>query len=205
VRKVVLIALAVVVALAVASQFVIPPVAEHRIEDRLTDRGGTATVSIAAFPAVRLLFDDGDRISASGSGLNLPLQQQTDVFDKLDGFDEVDVSLRDFRAGPFAVRSFELARSGSSASYHLASSSRATPGAIANYGASRLGIPGGPLLRYFANQAFGGSRVPIPINLDMQFRSDGGRIVVVSGGASVAGIPTGPLAELITSAIVVQL
>jgi len=193
-----------VVALAVASQFVVPPLAEHRIEDRLTDQGGTATVSVAAFPAVRLLFDDGDRLSVSGTGLNLTLQEQADAFDRLDGFDRVDVSLRDFRAGPFAVRSFELARSGSSAPYHLTSSSRATPGDIANYGASRLGLPGGPLLGFLADQALGGNRT-VPVDLDMQLRSDGGRLVVVSGGGSVAGLPTGPLAELITSAIVVQL
>ena len=194
----------VLLALAVAAQFVIPPVAEKRIEDRLTDRGGTASASIAAFPAARLLFDDGDRISVSGDGLDLPLQEGADAFDRLDGFDEVDVRLHDFRAGPFAVRSFELARSGSSASYHLISSSKATPGDIASYGASRLGLPGGPLLRFFADQALGSRRM-VPIDLDMQFRSDGGRVVVVSGGGSVAGLPTGPLAELVTSAIVVQL
>ena len=35
--------------------------------------------------------------------------------------------------------------------------------------------------------------------------SDGGRIEVIDGGGTVAGLPTGPLAELITSAIVIQL
>ena len=200
----VLIAVPVLLALAVASQFVIPAVAENRIEDRLTDRGGTADVSIAAFPAARLLFDDGDRLSVSGTGLDLALQEQPDVLDRLDGFDEVDVSLHDFRAGPFAVRSFELARSESSATYHLASSSRATPGGIASYGAAGLGLPGGPLLGFLADQALGSNHT-VPIDLDLQFRSDGGRVVVVSGGGSVAGFPTGPLAELITSAIVVQL
>jgi hypothetical protein len=200
-----LIAALALLALAGASQFVIPSLAEHRIESRLTDGGGTASVSIDAFPAARLLFGDGDSISVSGSGLNLGLQQRTTVFEKLDGFDRVDVSIDDFRAGPFAVHNFELTRSGSAATYHLASRSRATPGGIATYGASRLGLPGGPLLRYLANKTFGGSRVPVPIDLNMQLRSDGGRIVVVSGGGSVAGFPTGPLAELITSAIVVQL
>jgi hypothetical protein len=39
----------------------------------------------------------------------------------------------------------------------------------------------------------------------MQLTSDGGRIQVLSGGGTLAGFPTGPLAELLTSAIVVQL
>jgi hypothetical protein len=202
--RVVLIALAVVVVLAVLSQLLIPPLAEHRIEDRLTDGGGTAEVSLEAFPAARLLFSDGKQLSVSGSGLHLALQQQGNVFDDLDGFDQVDIRLTEFRAGPFAVANFELTRPAPSAPYHVVSSSRVTPGALAEYGASRLGLPGGPLLRFLAGPALGGKR-PVPIDLDMQLRSDGGRIVVVSGGGSVAGLPTGPLAELITSAIVVQL
>jgi hypothetical protein len=116
----------------------------------------------------------------------------------------VDVSLTQVRAGPFAVASFDLSRPGPSAPYHLVSASRTTPGELAEYGASRLGLPGGPLLRFFTDQTLGANR-RIPIDLDMELRSDGGRVVVVSGGGSVAGYPTGPLAELITSTIAVRL
>ena len=197
------IAVIALVALFVASQFVIPPVVERRIESRLTDGGGSADVSVSGFPAARLLFGDGSRITITGNGLDLGLEQRTDVFGKLDGFDQVDVSLHDFRAGPFSVASFELTRDGSSAPYHLVSRSRTTPGDVAQYGADRLGIPGGPLLGFFTRNALGNR--PIPIALDMDLRSEGGRVVVVSGGGTVAGYPTGPLAELITSAISVRL
>jgi hypothetical protein len=203
VRNVVLIALAVVVVLAVVSQLLIPPLAEHRIEDRLTDGGGAAEVSLEAFPAARLLFGDGRQLSVSGSGLDLALQQQANVFDSLDGFDEVDISIDRFRAGPFRIQTLELNRDGSAATYHFVTRGSATAGAIASYGASRLGLVGGPLLGAIAAGVTG--KRPIPIDLDMQLRSDSGRIVVVSGGGSVAGFPTGPLAELITAAIVVQL
>jgi hypothetical protein len=198
------IAVLVLAAVVGVSQLLIPPVAEHRIENRLTDGGGTADVSLQAFPAARLLFGDGKKLSVTGSGLDLTLQEQSNVFDKLDGFDRVDVSLTQFHAGPFAVASFDLTRPAPSAPYHLVSSSRTTPGDLAQFGAAQLGLPGGPLLRFFADQAPGGNR-PIPINVDMELRSDGGRVVVVSGGGTIAGIPTGPLAELITSTIVVRL
>jgi hypothetical protein len=194
----------VLVAILGASQVLIPPLAEHRIEDRLTSGGGSADVSLQAVPAARLLFGDGKRISVSGDGLALRLQQQTGVLDKLDGFDDVDVHLTDFRAGPFSIASFDLTRTGSGAPYALVLRGRTTPGGLAQYGASEFGLPGGSLLRFLAGQALGGNP-PIPIALDMGLQSDGGRIVVVSGGGTVAGIPTGPLAELITSAIVVQL
>ncbi|HXF01169.1 MAG TPA: hypothetical protein VN458_12575 [Solirubrobacterales bacterium] len=201
--KVLLIALAVLVVLAVASQFVIPPVAENRVEDRLTSGGGSADVSLDAFPAVRLLFGDGDRVEVRGNGLDLNLERETNVFDNLDGFDEVDVSLADYRAGPFQIRTFELARDGSEATYHLVLAGSATPADIAAYGADRLGLVGGPLLGAIAAQLAG--KRPVPIDLDMQLRSEDGRVVVESGGGTVAGLPAGLLAQVITSAIVVRL
>lgn len=204
VGKALLIALAVGAGLAIASQLAIPPLAENRIEGRLTDRGGAAEVSLEAFPAARLLFGDGEELSVNGSGLDLPLEQEANVFESLDGFDRVDVSLTDFRAGPFAVADFDLTRTAPSAPYDLVSSSQTTFGALAEYGASQLGLLGGPLLRLFADEAPGGKR-PIPIDLDMELRSHGGRLVVVSGGSTIAGIPTGPLAQLITAAVVVRL
>ena len=45
----------------------------------------------------------------------------------------------------------------------------------------------------------------VPIDFDMQLLNDDGRLRVVSGGGTVGGVPTGPLAELITNAVVIQL
>jgi hypothetical protein len=54
-------------------------------------------------------------------------------------------------------------------------------------------------------EVFGQSDEPIPIELDMQLASEDGRLRVVSGGGDIAGVPTGPLAELLSSAIVVRI
>jgi hypothetical protein len=194
----------VLLALLGISQLVIPPIVEHRIQDRLTAGGGSADVSVSAFPAARLLFGDGSRITVTGNGLDLTAQGQSGtVFSHLDGYDTVAVSLDHFRAGPFQLASFELTRPGPAAPYHLVTRGRTTPTDLASFGASRLGLPGGPLLSYFGNQLLG--RNFIPIRLDMSVQSDGGRIVVTSGTGTIAGLPTGPLAELITSVVVVQL
>ncbi len=202
-RKILLISLAVLVALAVVSQLLIPPLAEHRIENRLTDGGGAAEVSLEAFPAARLLFGDGRQLSVSGSGLDLALQQQANVFDDLDGFDEVDISIDRFRAGPFQMRAFELTRHGPAATYHLVTRGSTTAGAITSYGASRLGLVGGAFLGAIAGGVTGNR--PFPIDLDMQLRSEDGRVVVVSGGGTIAGIPAGLLAQVLTAVIVVRL
>jgi hypothetical protein len=39
----------------------------------------------------------------------------------------------------------------------------------------------------------------------MEMTSEDGRVQVTGGGGEVAGVPTGPLAELITAAIVVRI
>jgi hypothetical protein len=194
----------ILVAAVVVSQIAVPGLVEHRIEDRLTERGGSALVTLDAFPAARLLFDDGDRIEVRGTGLDLELEEERpEALERLDGFDEVRVTLDDTRAGPVDVHSFELTRAGS-APYHLVSSAQTTPADLAEYGATRLGLPVAPLLDYLGGRVPRAAR-PIPIDLDMSIRSESGRAIVVSGGGTVAGFPTGPLAELITEAIVVRL
>jgi hypothetical protein len=199
------IALVAVVALLAIAQFALPPIAEKRIEDRLTEGGGTADASVdPPFPAALLLAGDGDAIEVTGSGLDLEIDsEESPVFDRLDGFDRVDVEMRDFHAGPFEVDSFELSREGS-APYALRSSSTTTGAALLSYGGSRLGVPGSSLIPLITGDDSAADE-PIPVELDMELESDDGRITVTSGGGTVAGYPTGPLAELITEAIVVRL
>jgi hypothetical protein len=194
--------IATVVVVLVSSQLLIPPIAERQTEDRLTAGGGDASVSLSGFPALRLLFDDGSRFEARGSGLDFDLNQRVDVLDRLDGFSEVDVLIDDLVAGPLEVSSFQLTREGSDP-YHLVSSGEASPAALVDLGADALGLPGGDLFGGLAGQALGNA--PVPIELDMELVSSDDGIDVTSGGSTVAGIPTGPIGELITSAIVSRL
>lgn len=202
VRIAIIVVVALVAILGVA-QLAVPAFVESRIENRLTEGGGSAEASVDALPAARLLAGDGDSIEVTGSGLDLEVNPEEGVFDRLDGFGRVDVDLRDFRAGPFAVESFVLSRDGSDA-YSLQSSSTTTGTELLQYGAAELGVPGSSLIPLITGDQREAS-VPLPVELDMQLESDDGRILVTEGGGEVAGYPTGPLAELITSAIVVQL
>lgn len=203
-RRIVVGVAAVVLVLIVLSQAFLPGWTGQRIEDRLTEEGGTADVSVSALPALRLLFGGGASIEATGTGLDLqPEDEDPLVFESLDGFDEVDLAFDDFRAGPFTVESFELTRDGSDP-YRLDSRATVSGAELIDYAAAQVGLPSGPFLRFLAGQLpTAGQRVPI--DLGMELESDDGRVRVVSGGGTVAGIPTGRLAELLTSLILVRI
>jgi hypothetical protein len=201
--RIAIVALAVVVALLVIAQFVVPPWAEKRIEDRLTEGGGTADASVEAFPAALMIAGDGDSLEVTGSDLDLEVDPEEKVFDRLDGFDSVEIDLTEFQAGPFDVDTFALTRDGSG-TYSMQSELTTTGSALLSYGAERLGVPGSSLLPLITGDN-PEANAPIPVDLDMELESDDGRIIVTGGTGEVAGYPAGPLAELITAAIVVQI
>jgi hypothetical protein len=188
----------------VASQVLIPGIAAQEVETRLTERGGSAEVRVGAVPALRLLFGDGERLEIDGRDLDLPVDQDLHVFDRLDGFGIVDVAISNSVVGPFQVDRLTLVRD-DAGPYHLVTVGQTTAADLVDSGLEGLSLPGQGVLDSLLETLFGPSTAALPISLDLQVASDDGRVRVVSGEASVAGLPAGPLAELITSAIVVSI
>jgi len=197
-------AVAAVVFVLVGSQLLIPNLAERQVEERLTENGGRAEVRLGAVPALRLLLGDGERFEVEASGLELDLEQRVGVFDRLDGFSVVDVSIADFGAGPLEMEHFELNRDGGS-TYRMLASGEASAQGLAELGFESLDLPGESFLDLILGEFLPDPNLAVPIDLDMELWSDDGRVQVVSGGGTVAGVPAGSLAQLITSAIVVRL
>jgi hypothetical protein len=191
--------------LLVATQLFLPGIGEGAIEDRLTENGGVAKVSLSATPAARLLWGDGDSLAIDGTGLELELDVADDpvVFDDLDRFGDVEVAISDSEAGPFAVNSFLLTRSGDEP-YTLKTESSTSASDLARFGVASADLPGSGFVGAILDLTGVGGQ-DLPIELDMTLESDEGRLRVVDGGGEIAGIPTGPLAELITTAIVIRL
>ncbi len=107
-----LIAAGLVTFALVASQLLLPSLGAQRVEDRLTQGGGSAEVTLGAVPAVRLLFSDGERLEVTARDLDLELDEREAVFDRLDGFTIVDISVTSSSAGPFELTRFLLQRDG---------------------------------------------------------------------------------------------
>jgi hypothetical protein len=195
-----------VIVVLVVAQIVLPPLLAGKVEDRLTKRGGSASVDLDAVPALRLLAHEGDRFSLNGERLDFPLDQRSGVFDKLDGFDSVRVRLHDVSAGPFTVARFALTRDDGASTYKITANGSSTISRVSSYLTS--GLP--PLLGSLLAGATRGVTGPaadrrVPFTLDAELKSQSGEPELVRGTGSVAGIPTGPFASLLAQAIVSRL
>lgn len=200
------IAAAVVIAVLLVTQLVLPPLLAGVVEDRLTKHGGTASVDLDAVPALRLLAHDGDRFTLDGHGLRFPLEQKAGVFDNLDGFDSVRVRLEDIVAGPFTVKRFTLARPESADTYALTATGDSTIARVSSY--LTQGLP--PLVAALLAGTTRGVTGPaanrrVPFTVAAELKSDSGDPELVRGAGSVAGIPTGPLVSLLAQTILSRL
>jgi hypothetical protein len=204
------IAVLVILVLLMASQLLLPPYLESRAEDRLTAHGGRASVSLAALPALRLLFEDGEKLTVEARGLRLDLRNGEllrfdRVFEELDGFDEVDLHVADSRLGPVAVRAFSLTRPPERETYRFRASATTSTRALYRYAASRFSGSLGGLVAGAADSLLSGEARPIPIEAAGELDRDGGRPRLISGRGEVAGVRTGPLVEVIAAAVITQL
>jgi hypothetical protein len=156
---------------------------------------------MSAIPAVRLLFGDGDslRIAARGLSLDLPTRRE-DVFKRLDAFGDVAIDVSDSRAGPFTVRSFQLRRRGDHR-YEVVMAAEATAGDVARYAGAQLGGGFGEALAGIAVGALGGFARPIPVNAAMEIDSSGATPQAIAVQGDVAGLPAGPLAQIVANTL----
>jgi hypothetical protein len=194
----------VLLVVLVASQFAIPAYLEHRVASRLTDHGGSARVELAAVPALQLLFGHGHNLDIRAQGLSVDLQQgqqgQQDVFSRLDAFDRVNVEVTGSRAGPFRIGSFRVRRSAPH-TYLLAVAGDGTAGDVARYAGGQLAGGFGQALAGLAAAALGDSGRAIPFDASMQITDVGGTPRAANVTGDVAGLPAGPLAQIVANAL----
>jgi hypothetical protein len=201
-RRIATLATAGLVVLLVVAQFALPAYVSGRVEDRLTERGGSAEVKLGAFPAVRLLFGDGDSARVRARGIRLPLvSPRRRVLADLDGFDDVDLEVTDARLGPFRLATVAMRRDGGDRPYRAAMKGTVTARDLATYGAGQVGGPLGGFLGGMAGGALPFGDEPVPIDIEAVVRSDDGRPRAVVVHGTVAGVPAGALVELLAQAV----
>jgi hypothetical protein len=193
-----------VVVAAVATHFLLPAHLEGRVEERLEEHGGRAEVELRAVPALRLLAGRGDRIEIEGSGLEFELDDaDRDAFERLNRFEEVEIDLRAVTAGPFETERFRLEGRGDGR-YLIDVDATASIEDVAEAAGEQFGPLGG-LIGSIAGGSVPFSGAPVPIRIAGELEARDGGVRMISGGGRVAGIPTGPLALLVTNAILSRL
>jgi hypothetical protein len=191
----------VLAALLVASQFVIPPLAEKKVGDRVTEHGGIANVDLSAIPAAELLFGRGDKLDLDASGLSVDLvANQQEVFSRLDDFDEVTVAITQSRAGPFTISNFRVHKTAPN-EYGVRIEGEGTAGDVARYAGTRLGGGFGQALAGLATSALGGFNRSIPFDATMLVDTSSGAPNARNVEGQVAGFPAGPLAQVVANAL----
>jgi hypothetical protein len=192
----------VIAVLALGAQLAIPAYVSSRVEDRLTEKGGTAHVEIHATPATKLIGGGGDRIVVRGRDLRFDLPPPNDnVFRRLDKFDEVDTRLTRLRAGPFGIDRFELRRGEGDRNYRLVLRATSTAKELSQYTGIQVGGPLGGFLGRFAGGLLPFDSEPIPIAIDAAVHSENGNPRVVNASGDVAGVPAGPIAQALAATI----
>jgi hypothetical protein len=187
--------------LLVVAQVALPPFAEHKVAERLTKHGGQADVDLSAFPALRLLWGGGGKLEVAASKLSVDLDPtQSDAFKQLDDFSDVTIDVRDSRAGPLGINRFHVRRV-APRTYNVAISGNGTAGDVARYAGSRFGGGLGQALAGLATSALGGFERPIPFDARMQIVTSSGAPQAQDVEGSVAGLPAGPLAQVVANAL----
>ena len=193
-----------VVLVGIGTHFLLPPYLEGRVEERLEEHGGKADVELSAVPALRLLTGHGDRLEITGSGLEVDFDEpDTDAFEELNRFDEVDIDLTDVDAEPFETEHFRLEGLGDDR-YRIETNATASIQELARVAGEQFGPLGG-LIGSIAGGSVPGGGVPVPIRLDGELVAKDGEVEMVSGTGRVAGLPAGPVARLVTNAILSRL
>lgn len=98
--------------LLVASQLVLPGIAERRLRERL-ERVGTVTgVDVDAFPALTLLWDRADRVDVRMSDSTARRTRLADLLDRTRRAGEVDARVERVRIGLLSLRDLRLRKRG---------------------------------------------------------------------------------------------
>jgi len=199
--------LVALVIVAIAAQLVLPRYLSGRTEERLEEGGGSSKVTLRAFPALTLVTGRGGSIEISGTGLSFDLDDRREQpFERLDGFERVEVALDDLEAGPLALDRFELDRDGRHEAYALTVRGSATPRELAGeLGAQAGGALGGLFGSLASGLLPGGGSQSVPLELTATVDSDEGATNVRNATGSVAGVPAGPLTEVVISAVLDRL
>jgi hypothetical protein len=147
VRKAVRIAIAlaagIVLVLALA-QLLLPGIAANRISSRLSRYGKLESVSVKAFPALKLLWHNADSVTVRATSLKLTPNQTASLLWEARGLNHIDLTASSMTEGPLQLRNVSVhKRANSLTGWGQTTATAANSALPAGFGLQLLGSEAG--------------------------------------------------------------
>jgi hypothetical protein len=104
---------AVVVVVIAASQLVLPGIAARDIRSRIGANGEVLSVKVTAFPAIKLLWDQADKVSIKLRDYRTPPDDVPGLLQEAQDVGTLKVSIGTLRSGQLTLRDVTLTKRGS--------------------------------------------------------------------------------------------
>lgn len=114
----------------VLSQLLLPRIVASRISSRVGRYGTVQSVSVSAWPALRLLWGSADSVTVEAASLSMTPSQAADLLGEDRGAGEVHASAQRLQVGPLALTDVRLTGNGRDLSAQASVSSAAIAAAL---------------------------------------------------------------------------
>jgi hypothetical protein len=119
-----------IVLLVVLAQVFLPGIAADHISSRLSRYGRVRSVEVTAWPAVKLLWGEADKVRVRADDLRLALPQTGHVLGEARGAEDIDMSAGSVRVGPLVLSEASFQKRGSQLSAQALASEAAVAAAL---------------------------------------------------------------------------
>lgn len=173
------------VAVLVASQFLLPVLAERRLADELEQYGPRPEVEVRAFPALKLLLGRADRVEIVAPAARTDTATIVDKLSESGDVEEFDARVGTFQIGMLRLTDVQVTKDGGDVAAGATATLNELQGALRDLANLRV-IPaadGDGILLSGEVTVFGRT-----IGGQARVRADGGRLVV-----GLEGLPLGPI------------
>jgi hypothetical protein len=128
----------------VLGQLLLPGIAANRISTRLSRYGKVESVSVKAFPALKLLWHNADSVTVRATRLKLTPAQAASLLWEARGLNDIDLNASSMTAGPLRLNDVSVHKRGKSLAAQAQTTATGANGAQSEgVGLELLGSEGG--------------------------------------------------------------
>jgi hypothetical protein len=133
-----------IVLVLLLAQFLLPGIAANRISTRLSRYGKVESVSVEAFPALKLLWHDADSVTVRATSLKLTPAQTASLLWEARGLNHIDLTASSMTEGPLRLRDVSVHKRAKSLTAQAQMNTTDATGAPSEgFGLQLLGSEGG--------------------------------------------------------------